>query len=94
MSSHTPVSESIATQPYLNLEQQRKRARALLKAARAQDSDALARVAVILSNRARPSPADGARTLSLHDAQLVIAREQGFASWARLKAHPSRPTRR
>jgi methyltransferase (TIGR00027 family) len=28
-----------------------------------------------------------ANTVSLHDAQRVIARENGFATWARLKAH-------
>ena len=31
-------------------------------------------------------------TLSLSDAQLTIARESGFASWARLKRHIEKPT--
>jgi len=65
--------------PRLNLEHQRKRARALLKAARAQDPDALSRFA--------PSRSRAASTVSLHDAQRVVARENGFASWARLKSH-------
>src|ERR1700736_2111054 len=31
-------------------------------------------------------------TLSLSDAQLAIAREYGFPSWARLKRHIEKPT--
>jgi hypothetical protein len=31
--------------------------------------------------------------LSLSDAQLAVAREHGFASWARLKAHVEKPVR-
>ena len=65
----------------LNLEHQRKRARALLKAARAADPDAVHRLASSRSRRRTSS------TVSLHDAQRVIARENGFASWARLKEH-------
>ena len=67
--------------PRLNLEHQRKRARALLKRARAQDPDALRRLD---SARSRPMASN---SLSLHDAQRVVARENGFATWARLKAH-------
>ena len=66
--------------PRLNLEHQRKRARALLKAARANDPDALRR----FQTHARPT---AATTVSLHDAQLVVARENGFTGWARLKEH-------
>jgi len=65
-----------------NLEQQRKRARALLKAARADDPNAMRRFHAVLSSRATARP-----TLSLSAAQLVIAREYGFASWAKLKGH-------
>ncbi len=64
----------------LNLENQRNRARALLKAARARDPEALRRFTA--DPRVRVS-----RDFSLHHAQLVIAREHGFASWAKLKAH-------
>jgi methyltransferase (TIGR00027 family) len=67
--------------PRLNLEHQRKRARALLKAVRAEDPDALRRFA---SSRSRATTASA---VSLHDAQRVVARENGFTSWARLKSH-------
>ncbi len=63
----------------LNLEQQRKRAKDLLKAARAGEPEALARLA-------RLGPATG-NTPRLADAQRVIALESGFRSWARLKHH-------
>ncbi|EPC01514.1 hypothetical protein L861_16720 [Litchfieldella anticariensis FP35 = DSM 16096] len=62
-----------------NLEQQRKRAKELLKAARADDPDALARLLRHIPPRETP--------LRLADAQFVIARECGFPSWPRLKAH-------
>ena len=62
-----------------SLEYERKQAKALLRRLRAADRDAIAR------SRARhaalaPNPAD----ITLADAQLVIAREYGFASWPRL----------
>jgi methyltransferase (TIGR00027 family) len=63
----------------LNLEHQRKRARALLKGVRLHHADALVRVS--------RAGADGAGTIALHDAQLVIARENGFPSWSKLQAH-------
>jgi methyltransferase (TIGR00027 family) len=67
--------------PRLNLEHQRKRARALLKAVRAEDPEALRR---FRSSRARAATPG---TVSLHEAQRVVARENGFPSWARLKSH-------
>ena len=63
----------------LNLEHQRKRARALLNSLRLRDTEALVRVS--------RAGAGGANTIALHDAQLVIARENGFPSWSKLKAH-------
>ena len=70
-------------QPYaafrLNLEQQHKRAKDLLKAARAGKADALARLR-----------ADGFTTPTapkLAQAQHCIARELRFANWADLKRH-------
>jgi ankyrin repeat protein len=54
----------------LNLEYYRKRAKALLKAAKSGDSTVLQRIS-------QPK---------LHDAQLAIAREQGFPSWPRFRA--------
>jgi ankyrin repeat protein len=54
----------------LNLEYYRKQAKALLKAAKSGDSTAL----------------QGISEPKLHDAQLAIAREQGFPSWPRFRA--------
>jgi methyltransferase (TIGR00027 family) len=62
----------------LNLEHQRKRARALLKGVRLREAEALVRVS--------RAGADGSHAIALHDAQLVIARENGFPSWSKLKA--------
>lgn len=60
------------------LEQYRKQAKELLKAYRAGDPAARSRFGEI-----RPAAGE----VALHDAQLVIAREHGFASWAKLKRH-------
>jgi methyltransferase (TIGR00027 family) len=103
------LAENRRPQPLrLNLENQRKQARSLLKAARAGDKRALARLAALRPRpavprsrgaaarpRAKAAPrahrGDSHETAgprwSLHHAQLAIAREQGFASWAKLKAH-------
>ena len=62
----------------LNLEYYRKQAKALLKAAKTGDASPLQ--PLIRYAHAR----NGAR--ALHDAQLTIAREQGFPSWPRFKA--------
>jgi len=66
----------------LNLDQQRKRAKELLRAHRQGDRDAAQRFH-------RHLPRDK-RVLQLADAQLVIAREAGFASWPRLRRHLER----
>jgi ankyrin repeat protein len=64
----------------LNLEYYRKQSKALLRAAKAGESDALQRLyGRVAKLNQREAPA-------LHDAQLAIAREQGFASWPRFKA--------
>ena len=60
-----------------SLEQLRKRAKELLRAIRAADPAALERLRNHLARN----------TATLADAQLVVAREHGFASWARLKRH-------
>lgn len=75
----------------MNLEHQKKRARALLRAIRSGDADALSR---LRSHHARWAGLDEKivrQFVVLHDAQFVLAREQGFASWAKLKlyAEPS-----
>src|SRR5262245_15655754 len=66
--------------PPTNLEQQRKLAKDLLHAARSGDTAALARI------RAVRSDAGAGRSLRLADAQLAVAREGGFESWAKLAA--------
>ena len=60
--------------PRPNLDHLRRQARDLLRAARAGDDAATARIGAV-SGR-----------LTLADAQLAVAREYGFASWARLAA--------
>jgi ankyrin repeat protein len=60
----------------LNLSQQRKQAKDLLKAARGGDADAIARL--------RKHHSGGAGELKLAHAQLAIARENGFDSWPKL----------
>ncbi|RPJ50762.1 MAG: DUF1835 domain-containing protein [Methanobacteriota archaeon] len=66
----------------LNLEQQRKRAKDLLRAARAGDAAARRRLADAVALRV-PDPV----TLKLADAQFAIARELGCGSWRDLRAH-------
>ena len=68
----------------INLEQQKKRAKELLKAFRSTD-----RAALLLFNQHHPefSTKHIKQTIKLSDAQLVIARELGLPSWAKLKTH-------
>lgn len=61
-----------------SIEQQKKRAKDLLRAVRGGDPDALARLRRHLPDRASPR---------LADAQFVLARENGFDSWAAMKRH-------
>ena len=61
-----------------NLEQQHKLAKDLIRAARAGDPSALARIRAV---RADAGAVPG--SLKLADAQLAVAREGGFASWPR-----------
>lgn len=77
-----PVIQPLPHQPSLtNL---RKQAKALLAGWRAADSQALARVREF-HPRGERLLADGRSSLA--DAQLVVARGYGFASWARLAQH-------
>jgi len=71
-----------------SLEQLRKQAKRLLRAQQAVDAEALARIREshprwknLLEEQIAALP------FALTDAQLVIASEYGFASWARLQAH-------
>ena len=61
-----------------DLEQQKKLAKELLRAFRAADGEAVARVRSELPDK---------QEISLADAQFVLAREYGFASWRELKDH-------
>ena len=80
-----------AASPFrLNLEQQRKRAKELLKGLQAGDADALRRFQNhhpqwLHLEQATSSELE--KALRLSEAQLVIARELGVPSWPRLKAH-------
>jgi ankyrin repeat protein len=64
-----------------NLEQQHKLAKDLIRAARAGEPEALARIRAVRSDAGLAD-----RTLQLADAQLAIAREAGFDSWPKLVA--------
>jgi len=71
----------------LNLEQQKKQARELLRAIRGGNHDAISR---LLRHHSRWTSVDEAairQLVALHDAQFALAREQGFASWPKLKAY-------
>lgn len=70
----------------LNLEQQRKRAKDLLKGLRAGDADALRRFGAHHPGAAAPGAMPD-RLARLSEAQLVIARELGLPSWPKLKVH-------
>lgn len=74
-----------------DLDQYRKQAKDLLRAQQAGEAAALARFRAHHPKlrRARPATVREA-TLALADAQLVLARELGFASWPRLRSHIER----
>src|ERR1700752_3229462 len=65
--------------PRPSLEHQQKLAKRLLRDCWAGDADAIARVCAFLPSTTNLD------ALKLHDAQLVIARGYGFASWAAMK---------
>lgn len=83
MPSETPTHSRDYFHGLLNLEQQKRRAKELLKSAKASDAKALARFQEHLPETLTATP----ETLKLADAQLAIARENGFSSWPRLKLH-------
>jgi hypothetical protein len=68
-----------------NLEQLKKQAKSLLYAAKAQDPAALQRFASLPAFARKSGTELSALDLALHDAQSVIAREHGFASWNALR---------
>ena len=71
----------------MNLEQQKKQARELLRAIRSGNCDAVSRLRRQHLRWAHVEADTLRRDVALHDAQFVIAREQGFASWTKLKAY-------
>jgi len=79
------MSKSLPSRP--NLEQLKTQAKELHKQLLAGDSEAVARVREFHPDFARSSGDGNAKSFRLHDAQLVIAREYGFASWPKLKEH-------
>lgn len=80
------MSKSLPSRP--NLEQLKNQAKDLLKAHQNADVDALKRVQASHPNHSNASEAQvHAAKFSLSDAQLVVAREYGLASWPKLKEH-------
>ena len=71
----------------MNLEQQKKQARDLLRAIRAGNEEAISRLRRHHSRWTTADEATVCQLVALHDAQFVLAREQGFASWPKLKAY-------
>lgn len=69
-----------------HIEHLKKQAKALLQSARAQDPAALQRFHALPAFAGQPLVSLDAARLALHDAQSVIAREYGFASWKELSA--------
>ena len=84
-------SSSLPARP--NLEQLRKQAKDLLKAFRTGDPTSLLRFRESLPRLAGSSDDQLAdMSLSLRDAQRVVAAEHGFDSWTRLKDHINEST--
>lgn len=68
-----------------NLEQLKKQSKSLLHSARAGDAAALERFRALPAFAGKASVELRSMDLALHDAQSVIAREHGFASWNALR---------
>lgn len=73
-------TQSLPNKP--SLENLRKQAKSLLKAVRASQVEAQARV-----REFHPQPNEALRSFSLNDAQGVLARSYAFTSWSSLKRH-------
>src|SRR5215471_16751590 len=70
----------------LNLEQQRKRAKDLLRAHRSGNLDAAVRIVKYLPRARNNSPEEMLSSpFTLSEAHLVVAREAGFSSWPKMK---------
>jgi ankyrin repeat protein len=82
--AHQPVpTRTLPGKP--NLDQLKKQAKDLLSAFRAGEPAAAAEVRTHYGGSG-PASAEAAKAFQLSDAQLVIARAYGFASWPKLKA--------
>lgn len=80
------MSKSLPSQA--NLEQLKKQAKDLLKSHKGGDARALERFRASHPRYSNASESEiCAAQLALSDAQLVIAREYGFASWLKLREH-------
>lgn len=79
--------------PKANLDHLKHQARDLIKAHAARDPQVGQRIREFHPRfRREMDAAIFNAPLSLSDAQLTIARERGFANWARLKKHIEKPT--
>ncbi|MFL5550375.1 MAG: ankyrin repeat domain-containing protein [Gemmatimonadaceae bacterium] len=72
----SPFARSLP--PRADLAQQKKQAKELLRSFDSGDPESRARIRAVLPDKQK---------ISLADAQLVLAREYGFTSWAELKRH-------
>jgi len=72
----SPFRRALPANP--DLDQQRKQAKALVRDWRADHPEAVARVRAVLPDKV---------SITLSDAQFVLAREYGFTNWAALKEH-------
>ena len=72
----SPFRRSLPAHP--DLGQQKNQAKELLESFTAGDVESRARIRAVLPDKKR---------IALADAQFVIAREYGFATWAALKEH-------
>lgn len=70
----------------------KRQAKALLRAVKTDDNAALARVCALPAFAKISADELGHTTFALHDAQSVIAREYGFASWKALSEHVEEST--
>src|SRR5205085_3908102 len=79
--------------PNANLDHLKYQAKDLLNAHAARDPQVAQRIREFHPTFDKSTDAEIFKAkLRLSDAQLAIARERGFASWARLKRHIEKPT--
>src|SRR5215468_135244 len=78
------MSKSLPARP--NLEQLKNQAKELLKSHKSADTESLKRIQANHPRSANiPLPEIAKAKFLLTDAQLVVAREYGFPTWAKLK---------